>query len=168
MEKYKTNIIGTEITTTENKTVGKVAKILINLDTGKVIGLLIKRRKLISTIDIINWKNTIKINDADDIITPDEVIEIKKVLKDKRKLIGSKVVTKAGKYIGIVVDYSINTDFYKLTSLVVAKKIFFIKWHKRIIPATEILEIKRNKIIIKSRLKSEKIPVLNPALSTKF
>ena len=161
MEKYHSKTIQIPVINQDGEPLGIIKKILINFDKGKVIGFIIGRNKIISPIDIMTWEDYIKINNKDDIVSETEIIEVKTYIKDKRKIIGSKVITEKGKLLGKVIDYTINSNFYSLEKLIVKKTFLkFIKFNKQIIPANEIIEIKKNKIIVKEDTKDIKVGIM--------
>lgn len=165
MEKYYRQTIGLPIISHSGQPLSRVREVIINPDTGKIAGFFVMngQNKVIAPIDIVSWDNVIIVNDSDDIIESDDVHSIREALKKDTRIFKKKVFTKSGHALGKVLDFAMNSQFFEITSLVVAKSFFSIAfWDKKIVSAKDIIEIRPDKIIVKDLvqpLKMEKFQV---------
>lgn len=155
MDKYYTQIIGVPVITATFQRVGQVYNVIFNTDTGKVIAFSIAPggHKVITPIDILAWDKEVTIADADDVSEAEDIHQLQQAHQKKYRIFKKKVLTKDGEYLGRVIDFAIHNKFFILTKIVVAKNIlnlFF--YHKRLINAEEILEIRKDAIIVKNPL----------------
>jgi len=75
---------------------------------------------------------------------------VTKVLSQNIPILRSKVYTKKGLYLGKVYDIGINPKLFVLTKLAVAKNILgFFPYDEKIIAHKNILEIKKDRIVVK-------------------
>jgi len=158
MEKYYKKIIGTLVVASHGEIVGLVSDIILDPDTGKIIAFNVMPgiNKIIVPMDILNWGIKITVNDKEDIIDMEEVINVNTIYKKKIRIMGQKVYTKSGEYMGKVLDYAVNE--YSLSSLTIGSTFLYLFfWNKKIITKKNIIEIKKNKIIIKDPIKPIKI-----------
>jgi len=168
MEKYYLQSVGAQIVSDHGERLGRIGDIIINPDSGKVVGLLVapSGRKVVAPIDIISWTNYVKIHDELDILEMDEVQQISKVLEKDIRIHRSKVFTKSGDYIGQVIDYGIDNKHLSLTCLIVAKGLLgMIFWDRKIIAASDIIEITKKGIKVKDLVRPVKMKKLKVATS---
>jgi uncharacterized protein YrrD len=80
------------------------------------------------------------------------LIKAQEVIKRDISLLKSRVETKKGEYIGNIYDYYIEAVSFGLTKIVVYKSVFgFFKTPSRFIPAQDIIEIKKDLVIVKNK-----------------
>lgn len=152
MERYYTQTIGSPIFTTNGLPAGRIIEIVIEPETGKVVGFLLapKGQYVIAPGDILFWEKNIFIHDEEDILQTDEIIKVHEVLRKNIPILHNKVFTKSGTFLGKVYDIGINPKFFVLTKLAVAKNIFgLFPFDEKIIVHKNILEIKKDRIIVK-------------------
>ena len=169
MEKYYRQTIGINVETHTGIVLTRIRDVIMNVEKGKVVGFLVTSgpQKAISPMDIIKWSRSIIIHDTNDIIDVDDVIHIQNALEKNIKIYQKKVMTKDEEYVGKVIDFGIDNRFFELTCLVVAKTflgIFF--WDKRLISSKDIIEIKKDKIVVKNLVKPVKMKKLQVDLAT--
>jgi len=152
MDRYYTQTIGTPVLAISGTVAGSIAEIVIDPETGKVIGFLLapKGQDVIAPNDIIFWEQNIFIHDEDDILETHEIIKVSEVLKKNIPILHAKVFTKNGKYLGKVYDIGINPKLFVMTRIAVAKNVLgLFPYDEKIIAHGDILEITKEKIIVK-------------------
>ena len=160
MDKYFNQIIGTDIVTENGTLVGRVGDMVIDPDTGKVLGFLLgfKNKKIITPVDVLSWNQRMIIHDIDDVFDLEEIIKAEKVVKRNVCIMQNKVVTKGGLYLGKVYDFSVHHQMFILTKILITKSFLGIfNYDKKIVAHHNILEIKQEKIIVKDPI--QLIPV---------
>ena len=149
MHLLRSTAIGTEVIDNTNHDVhGKVASLVIDPDRGKLIALLIissASSDLLSlqTDDIVTWGNRIHIRDTDILGPVQEVVRLQEYLTSKRTVIGQRIKTKSGTYIGKCCDVQFRTDTFDVEWIFPRR--FFRKGLA--LPTSDILEIKDSGII---------------------
>jgi len=90
------------------------------------------------------------IDSSDELISDGDVIKLDEIIKLNFNLPGLKVVTKKGTNLGKIVDFTVDTDTFKVLQLVVKRPRLkgFID-PELIIPRSEIVEITDYEIIVK-------------------
>ena len=143
-------IIGLPIASlSENTKIAHAHDVLIDAETGAFLGITIKKTpfsaiRILACRDIISIdKNGIVTKTSENIIPISEVVRAKKA--KKFNMIGAKVKTKDGKYLGKVDDVAISLDAQMVVSLYV-----HLLWKERIISTDKITKIENKKIIIDS------------------
>lgn len=153
MERLYTNIIGTSVFKHEGKRpITTVKGLVIDPESGKVVAIIVNLAKnlIIAPIDVLSWKEVIRVHNHDSIIDGNEVLRVESVQKSNIKIIHNKVVTKNGKHLGKVVDLSIDLNNIILKKLHVAKGLLgLVHYDSRIISMDNVLEILPKKIIVK-------------------
>lgn len=152
--------IGIEvITDSSGEVLGNVMDFFIDPDSGKVEGLFVyvphlmqQRMLLLLTADILRWGQSVSVRSVDVLGPPDDFLRYQKLLEDPRTLIGQRIVTQSGKYIGRCKDVQINTDSMQCEWL------FPKKWWKWRIafPISEVHEVTEKAIILKDPTQFEK------------
>jgi len=75
-------------------------------------------------------------------------------MKKNIRVFHNRVITKSGLHLGKVVDFAVNNKMFVLTKIVVAKTILgIISYDYRVIAHKDIIEIKKDAIIVKDPLK---------------
>jgi uncharacterized protein YrrD len=169
MEKYYLQTIGTPIIDENNNYLGKINDVVVNTETGKVVGFFTVNKKVLSPIDIIEWDENMIINSNSDIIEVDEIHHFKETLKKNIAIYQNRVFTKEGDYLGKVIDFGIDNKFFQLTCIIVAKSLLgTIFWDKRLISSQDILHIKKKEIIVKNLVRPVKMKKLKVGMVTDF
>ena len=159
MQKIFSKVINTEVINAQNgKRLARLHDLIIDPDNGKIIAIIINPKKnlIVSILDISKWGNNIQVNDPHAIIDGFEILKVKKIQEEEKKIIGSSVKTEDNDYIGKVHDYYIETDLGNLSKIITKKHFLFFNYDERIIDFKDILEIKKGEIIIKSDYKTVK------------
>jgi uncharacterized protein YrrD len=148
------------IVTDSGHRIGRVFDIVLNTDTGKVVGFLTapSARKVLSPMDIISWDKAMIVHDEESILDIEEIHQVKESLKKNIRVHRAPVYTKSRQYLGKVLDYAVNDRMFVLTKIIVAKTFLgIISYGHRIIAHKDILEIKKDAVIVKDPLRT--VPV---------
>lgn len=160
MDRYYTQTIGSPVLTASGMIAGRIIEIVIEPETGVIAGFLLGPRgqHVVAPSDVIFWQDNIFIQDEEDILETHEIIKVKEVLKKGIPIMRNKVYTKKGVYVGKVYDIGLNPKLFVMNKLAVAKNIFgLFPFDEKIIARGDILEIKKDRIIIKDLEAEEKV-----------
>ena len=137
--------------------VGKITKFLVNQDNFKIELLEIvetesKSPKYLSTNDVRSAiDRLVIINSEDDIAESEDIIRQKELIKSGFNILGSKVITQDGKYVGKANDFTIDYDNFTALKIYVKggllKRLMNVNF---IIDRNQIIEVRNGKIIIKN------------------
>ncbi len=159
MERSYSKIIGTSVFNDSTRPITTVKDLIIDPETGKILAFVvnINKKLIITPLDVLSWGESIKVHNGESIINANEVLRVENVLKNQIKVMSNKVYTKNDEYLGKVIDFSVDNKSYLLKSLYVAKGILgLLRYQSRIIPYKDIIEIKKDKIIVKDVMKKIK------------
>lgn len=151
MQKLYSELIGMSVLTEySNSLIALVKDIIIDPENGRVLAFCVKNNCIISSLDIEAVNINLVIADRDRIVPINEILRVETVAKMNIPIIGAKVITQRGKkYIGRVVDYSIDTRHMALFSIYCARSFLFFRLDERIIPYKNIVKITKNAVTIK-------------------
>ena len=104
------------------------------------------------------------IDSTDDLMQPDDVIRISKIMELGFNLIGLKVRTKKGEKLGKVMDYVLDTETFTIHQLIVHRPAAKALLDPELtIPRSEIVEINDYEVIVKDEKKTVKKKASVPA-----
>lgn len=130
--------------------VGTVSRVFIDPDSGQLVGFGVKTglvggEKVLSFHDVTGIDHAAVLVRTPEVVLPtEEVAPIKKLLEDKRPVMGQKVVAEGGTSLGKVVDLVVNTETGMATKLYASHLL-----EERIIPIEKVVKITRDKIVVK-------------------
>ncbi len=168
VEKFYSKIIGSFVYNEALMPFAVVKNVLVDPETGKLSAFKVSGGpdKVIIPIDILRWKEVLIVEGADSIVDSSDIVAVDRVLKSGIKIYKNNVVAKTGEYVGRVYNFTLDSDSFALKNLYVAKSFWGIfKCDKRIISSKEIVEILKDKIVIKKDkdvvhdLSEEEIPI---------
>jgi sporulation protein YlmC with PRC-barrel domain len=160
MERYYTHTVGLPVVTESGHKIARVYDVVLNTDTGKIVGFLTSPSggKVLAPIDVLHWGKALAVHDEESILDSEEIHQVSESFKKDIHVMRNRVFTKSGEYLGKVIDYAINDKMFVMTKIIVAKTIFgLINYGMRIIAHKDILEITKEKIIVKDPLKVEPV-----------
>jgi len=118
---------------------------------------VIRRLKFISAKEIVELsKSALIIQSEESLVSPQEMVRLHKKYKRRAKIVGEKVFTKKGQYLGAVYDYVIENSTLSIIRIYL-RKLF----DQRIIHSSAIIKIEEKKIIVKDNFEMAK-PELAP------
>lgn len=156
------------VTEDSSRTVGRILNVLIDPDNGQVVAFSLdfSFQRVIVPMDIRGWFREVVIARSDDVLGIDDVVRVREVLNKDAMIFKNRVFAKnanhsaknSERYLGRVHDFSINIEQMMLSKIFVAKSLLgLVRFQQRIIPFSQILEIQRDKILVKYDFGEEKI-----------
>ncbi|OIP25010.1 hypothetical protein AUK11_01535 [bacterium CG2_30_37_16] len=149
----------------EGTTVGVIENIIIDPDTGQVLGFKlsktpVRERCVLVASDIREINDLMLIiDDSQNLSTLDEVIKIAEVTDKKIKWMGLKVETDLGRKLGKIEDLAFDTTNFYLTRIYTSGGLIkeALSLEKTIIPASKIIKVTKKVVIVEdSYVKSKK------------
>ncbi|MCX6808501.1 MAG: PRC-barrel domain-containing protein [Candidatus Berkelbacteria bacterium] len=144
--------------------IGQIDEIVFFKSEPKIAAFVLRKplveyfgsKNIIHPTDIILIaKDAILVADEKAKIPLPEATRVQKLIDEHIFGLKQRVVTKSGQRLGIVEDIYFQSDTLEISKLIV-KSIF----DEKIIPASEIIEIKKHKIVINNPEVMQKIPKL--------
>ncbi len=151
--------------------VAKVSGVLCEPDRGEVVGFFVQSLTephaavlFLSVQDIVAWGAYIHILDRDRLAEPSDLVRLRSLLTNGRRIIGQQIITRKRRTkIGVCRDIQFDTHHFRIEWIFPYKFFFFAQSP---IAVKEIIEVKREYIIVKEPLrplmvksKEEKIDV---------
>lgn len=128
--------------------VGHVKQIVIDPENGTLLGYSVKpiglftKDKILSQQDVVEIdKNGIVIRSEDDLLEPEEIIRINKIIKSNVGIIGQDSFTESKKFLGKVFDYILDTETQSIVKYYI-RNIF----DEKIFPQEKVVEINKRGI----------------------
>jgi len=149
----------------ENQTkIGELVDFFVDEENIKVEAIIAKatglfhHQKYISAKEIVEVsKAAIILQNEESMADPNEMVRLQKKVKKRARIVGEKVYTKKGEFLGTVYDYVIENSSLSLTRIYL-KKLF----DQRIIHTSAIVKIEQHKITVKDNfamVKPEVVPM---------
>jgi uncharacterized protein YrrD len=167
MIKFITDIIGSEVLVKrERLQAGKVAEVIISPDDGVFLGVTTNtfpnKKTAVPASEIQGiGDGLILIKEAESIGELEDIIRIKEVIDRKTKIIGQKVFTESGQRLGKCVNATLNLKYQKLDKIYVSPgAVIAFLASDLIIPAKNIVEIKKDRIVVTDEYLKVKAPKL--------
>jgi sporulation protein YlmC with PRC-barrel domain len=146
-------VIGMPVT--EERTeehVAALSGILIHPDQGKIEGFFVRipsflqsDERFLSTTDIMHWGNRIRIRNAEMLSPLEDLLRLQQLSDEPRPVIGQKIVTENGAYVGMCKDVQFDTRVFMLEWLFPRK---FFRWGIAI-PASSIVQVRPDAIVVR-------------------
>ena len=160
---YASKLIGMRVLSVQaGGAIAQISEPIVNPDNLKIIAfrlsgpLVNKSPANILDVSSIREYSTygLVIDDIDELVEPDDVIKIKKVLELNFNLVGLKVETKKGSKLGKVSNYTVTSDNFSVQQIIVKRPAIksFVD-PELTIHRKEIVEINDYKIIVKDEEK---------------
>lgn len=158
-------IIGSPVlVVSNNKEIGKVKELIINFETGKLLGFqlsegLLKELRVLRLEDVKEMKDTKIFVDNDISIKPlHNFSQFEDLLKKEIKIKDNNVVTESGRELGTIVDFSLDEVSYKIDKLFVKNSFLRDLFKgKLIISFDKIISISKSAIVVKDDFIKDKI-----------
>lgn len=161
MEKLYSEIVGTPVFEDDAGRPFTTVKDLV-LDPerkGRLLAFVVdsRRGRILSPVDVISWRNVMKVHSAGDVTEASNVLRVAEVLKNGTRFDGALVETEKGEALGRVYDYGVDNKTFDLRRIYVAKSFLgLIRYESRIIPAKDIIEVLPEKIVVKEGTRTVK------------
>jgi len=146
------------------KHLAQLSDFFVNEDDGTIEAVVAKTAgifhhlKFISAKEIVELsKSALIIQNEESLVPPAEMVRLHKKYQKRAKIIGERVLTKSGEYLGVVSDYVIESKSLSIIRIYL-RKLF----DQRIIHSSAIEKIEQHKIIVKNKFEMAK-PEVVPA-----
>ena len=163
---YASKLIGIPILSVQaSGPVAHVSHAIVDPDTLKIIafrldGPLVAKSpaNLLDTSSIREYSEYgFVIDDIEELVAPDDIVRIAKVLELNFDLLGLKIETKKGSNLGKLVDYTVTSEDFTVQQIVAKRPVIKrIVDPELIIPRKEISEVTDYKVIVKDEEKTIK------------
>lgn len=157
MLKQITKLPGSKLVDLDNgETIGKIVNWIIDPDNRKISALtvkepgLFKQIKIITTIDVVEYgPGIVVVRNRNAIVAPKEIARLKNIIKQKKRVIGSKVTTISNKILGTIEDLLFETTDSTIQKLYIKPPIInMLSKPDLIIGADKIVKIEPGKITV--------------------
>jgi uncharacterized protein YrrD len=132
--------------------VGTLASLLIHPDLGTVEGFFVRIPKFlhsetlfVASMDIVHWGTHVRISDGDALGPLEDRVRLQAFVSEGRTVIGQKLLTEGGAYLGICQDVQFNTKTFTLEWLFPKK---LLRWGIAV-PASAIVEVKPEGVMLR-------------------
>lgn len=134
---------------------GMIGGILIHPDTGKVEGFFVQRSRwlqgedlFLASADISHFGLAVRVRDADYLSPLHDRIRLMSIVEDGRTVLGQRMVTESGVFIGTCSDVQFETKTF-LSEWFFPKRMW--RW-KPGVPFSAIVEIRQDAIVVRDAL----------------
>jgi uncharacterized protein YrrD len=126
---------------------GRISDVLIDPDTGKIEGFFCDgHRFFLASHDIARFSAVITIARADLVGPVDDLIRLKALLADPRTILGQKIRTQDGKFLGRCADIQFDTKTFRMEWIWPRK---YFRWGIAI-PSSSIIEVRPDHIVVQN------------------
>ncbi len=155
---------------TERK-LGQVLDFIPDSNSPKILALVTEQSYLfkkpqkifsvVSVLDII--RDAVVVKDEDSIVSPQEIVRASESIKGGIKLLGSKVKTESGGYLGRVSDFVFEMPGFNLSKLYI-KGFLSVLGEEKVVDASKIRKITSKAVIVSDDVLGKEISgVAEPA-----
>ncbi|PIR53486.1 hypothetical protein COU76_00860 [Candidatus Peregrinibacteria bacterium CG10_big_fil_rev_8_21_14_0_10_49_10] len=131
---------------------GLLVDVLIHPDSGRIEGFSVhavggQQQGVLfcSSADVLRFGARIYVRSADVLCDPYDIVRLHSLLQDTRRVLGQRVRTESGQYIGRCRDIQFNTETMTLEWIFPKG---FLRW-KRAIATSDILEVREDCIVVR-------------------
>jgi len=151
----------------EGALVGFVEDLIINPDSGELAGLLVregfgkKQLKTLGAKDVLGISTDFYlISNYTDLGEIDEIVRLKQIMDKETKIVGNKVYTFSGTYLGRVFDYTVDLHSFVISRIYVGGKTLGAFGKQYIIGYAQIISIEKDRITVDDAFAKVKKPTL--------
>ncbi|OGJ45743.1 hypothetical protein A3J23_01395 [Candidatus Peregrinibacteria bacterium RIFCSPLOWO2_02_FULL_48_14] len=154
MKKHWSSISGLPIMLPdEERPLGYLKGAFMDPEKAQLIGFLAGYTKILVPVEIEKWRQ-----DAVQVSSPEAVSPILDILRIEKYglrrtfLNGKRVLTKSGKNVGQVRDFTFDPMTLYMATFEVSKRLLWLEWDKRIFSSKDIEEVTPKAIILNTEL----------------
>lgn len=141
-----------------------ITGVSIDPENGSVVALKCGFKQILTPFDIVKWDKFVHINDNESLTTKENVIRLQTIPNGSDDILYKPVYTENNEFIGRVYDFTIDTKAMMLWQIFIKKKFLFYTTFETIIQYKNIVEIKKDKIIVKDiheTVKADAVPIVS-------
>jgi len=151
----------------EGALVGLVEELIINPDNGELAGFTVregfgkKQLKTIGSKDVLGISTDFYLIPSYDCLGEiDEIVRLKQIMDRKVGIVGNKVYTFSGTYLGRVFDYTVDLRSFIISRIYVGGKTLGAFGKQYIIGYAQIISIEKDRITVDDAFTKVKKPTL--------
>jgi len=142
----------------EGQQIGKVRGVVVNPENFTIAALVTDKQSWFGDYKVVPYENVMSIGDhavtidkKSNIEKPSNIPEISKLMKKKLPLLGGKVISETGTLLGIVEEFTFDTETGRIESLEVSGRFIESLFRGRTsIPISAVITIGSDAIIIRT------------------
>ncbi len=145
-------VIGLPIVDGSEEELGILSGVLLHPDNIVMEGIFVSineffssRTLFVPAQDIQHWGTRIRIRDADSLSPLDELVRLQQLHEEGRPVLGQRMITEGGAYIGRCGDIQFDTRFFRVEWLFPRK---WLLW-KRPISVQAVVQVRPDAIVIR-------------------
>ena len=146
--------------------VGVVENLIVDPETGKFAGLLVREGFGKKNLKTLPEKDLLSITSEFYLISGyqalgdiDEIVRLKEIIDKKVPIVGEKVYTVSGKYLGKCRDYTLDLDRFKIDKIYVSFWSLFSNFKEYAIAFSQIVSIEKERITVEDAVIEAAEPV---------
>lgn len=123
-----------------DEALASVTGIFAHPDLGKLEGLFVmtaRGEEFLAVSDISHWGRSVVVRHPDAIATLDERVRLSALWDEARPVVGQRIVTESGKFLGRCKDVQFETDTFRMEWLFPRR---MLRW-QRPVPVTAVVEV---------------------------
>lgn len=160
---YANNLIGTTVLSMQTAgPIGRVQLPVVDPDSLKVVAFYLNGPLIDRATNLLDVKSIreysqfgMVVDSIDELVGPDDIVRLSKIIALNFDLISMKVETKRGTRLGRVLDYTLTSDNFTVAQILVKRPLVKSFLDPELtIPRSEIVEITDDKIIVKDEEKT--------------
>lgn len=151
------------VSVAEGKELGKVDALLVDMDTGAVRWLRLGKGGFFGETRVISTdavqaigENAVTVDSEASAVRIQEVAEAQELSRDKRRIIGNRVLTNKGRLLGEIQDYEIDVDTFQITHYRIGKS-DLLATRSRDVSADYVLTIGPDAVLVDAAIEEELI-----------
>ncbi len=145
-------VIGLPIVDASEEELGTLSGVLLHPDNIVMEGIFVSineffasRMLFVPVQDIQHWGARIRIRDAESLSPLDELVRLQQLHEEGRSVLGQRMITEGGAYLGRCGDIQFDTRFFRVEWLFPRK---WMLW-KSPIPVSAIVQVRPDAIVIR-------------------
>lgn len=158
------------VVTEENgETVGTVSGIVVHPDLGRIEGCFVRVSGFLRADvlflpcpDILHWGQRLRVRSQAVIAPFGELVRLRQFVADGRTVLGQRILTESGSFIGVCRDVQFETKTFRLEWLFPKR---FLRW-RRPIPASAIVDVRREAVVVRDLAAAARESVTPSVLKT--
>ena len=143
MKKQWSDIAGLPVVTAvEEPPLGSLRGLFMNPENGQVIGFLVGFTRVLTPVDIERYASDyVKVSDPDCLTPLPDILRLRDFGVRRTYLNGKKVLSKSGRSLGHVHDFTLETSTSAVVSFETCRSFIWWEWDQRVFSYKEVDEV---------------------------
>lgn len=149
------------VSVAEGRELGKVETLLVDVETGTVKWVQLARRSFLGKRRIVSMavvgaivENAITVDSEESVRRLEEVPEARELSRDRRRIIGNRVLTNKGRLLGQIRDYEFDEDTFQIVRYEIGKG-DLLGTRSRLAYAEHVLTIGPDAVLVDAAIESD-------------